>query len=250
MNSKRSTWDQDAPLVIGHRGASLRAPENTLAAFRLADELGADGVEMDIKLTKDRVPIVMHDSTLERTTNGSGRVRQTTYADIAALDAGAWFSDAYSGERVPTLTEVLESTPRGLLLNLELTNYDSPRDELPEVVLREVRAANAQERVLFSSFNPIALWRLRRLEASLRLGFLFMPATPRWLKWATALALSVDFYHPQRDLVTPEAMRRWTRRGLRVNVWTVNDPERARALIEMGAAGLITDDAALWKALK
>ncbi|HHH81805.1 MAG TPA: glycerophosphodiester phosphodiesterase, partial [Chloroflexi bacterium] len=138
--SQRS-WKTDALLMIAHRGASAYAPENTMAAFRLAEAMGADGIEFDVKLTADGVPIVMHDATLDRTTDGSGEVARRTLNEIRKLDAGSFFEDSFAGEKVPTLAEVLETLGPDMLLNIELTNYASPRDILPERSLRIVEEA-------------------------------------------------------------------------------------------------------------
>jgi len=122
------------PAVIGHRGASAAAPENTLAAFNLAVLLGADAVELDAKLSKDDVPVVMHDPTVDRTTDGRGRVADLTLADLKKLDAGSWKDAKYTGERAPTLAEVFEAVGSRLWINVELTNYTTRGDGLEAAV--------------------------------------------------------------------------------------------------------------------
>src|SRR5512143_199880 len=105
------------PLILAHRGASRRAPENTMAAFRLAAELGADGVELDVQLSKDGEVVVMHDSRVDRTTDGHGRIRDLPLAELRALDAGGWYAPEFAGERIPTLAEVLHELGPRLVLN-------------------------------------------------------------------------------------------------------------------------------------
>ncbi|HEY9089295.1 MAG TPA: glycerophosphodiester phosphodiesterase family protein, partial [Anaerolineaceae bacterium] len=151
------------PLVLAHRGASAFAPENTLAAFRRAVELGAHGVELDAKLSADGHIVVIHDQTVDRTTNGSGKVRQKTLAELRELDAGSKFRPAFAGETIPTLEEVLESVGRQCLVDVELTNYASPFDPLPERAAALVRRMGLQAQVIFTSFFPGNLARARRV---------------------------------------------------------------------------------------
>src|SRR3990172_9288447 len=124
------------PLIFAHRGASAHAPENTLAAFRRALDDGSPAIEFDVKLSADGHAVVIHDQTVDRTTDGHGRVRELTLEQLKALDAGGWFDSAFRGERIPTLDEVLASLDRRALMNIEFTNYASPFDGLvPKVTL-------------------------------------------------------------------------------------------------------------------
>jgi glycerophosphoryl diester phosphodiesterase len=144
------------PTVFAHRGASAYAPENTLAAFSLALRQEADGIELDAKLTKDGHVVVIHDPTVYRTTGAQGWVKDMTLAELRALDAGSHFDVAFKGEQIPTLDEVLSAVGRLAFVNIELTNYVSPFDELPEKAARIVKKHNLADRVMFSSFNPVA----------------------------------------------------------------------------------------------
>lgn len=236
-----SEWIQRAPLVVGHRGAPRFAPENTLAGFRRAAELGADGVEMDAKLTADGVVVCHHDRTLDRTTNGRGRVLDWTWESLRRLDAGSHFGTAFAGEPIPSLEQVFRELGDRLLLNVELTNYGSPRDRLPEAVLDLVGRFRLERRVLLSSFNTIALRRSARLRPRLPLALLLRkdqgPVRRAVFPWiAPHEALNIG-----DSLVTPEGVQRLLRRRTRVFVWTVNDPGRARHLLSLGVHGLITD---------
>ena len=238
--SQRS-WKTDALLVIAHRGASAYAPENTMAAFKLAQAMGADGIEFDVKLTADGVPIVMHDATLDRTTNGSGEVARRTLLEIRELEAGSFFDDAFAGERVPTLVEVLEGLGTDLLFNIELTNYTSPRDNLPERCLQVVEEVGALERVLFSSFNPIAVWGLRGHVPDHQLGLLVGRSTPGIARWLMRRLVPHGALHPEVELLTKAIVSASHRRGKRVHAWTVNAPEIMEQLLLWGVDGLITD---------
>lgn len=235
------SWDSDAPLVIAHRGASARAPENTLAAFRLAASMGADGIELDAKLTRDESIVVHHDRTLERTTNGRGMVSQLTLREIRTLDAGSSFDASFADEPVPTLQEVLEAVGDSLLVNIELTNYADPFDSLPFRALSLVEELSLQEHVLYSSFNPIALRRLRGKVQQDRLALLLFYGQP-WIVRALFERLTPHgWIHPQLELATKAWAGLRRERGSRLNVWTVNDRAEMMACFDLGVDGIITD---------
>lgn len=236
-----SGWYRPGPLVIAHRGACRQAPENTLAAFRRAADLGADAIELDAKLSADGVVFVHHDLTLDRTTSGSGRLSRLTSAELARLDAGSRFGAAFAGEPIPTLAEVFETVGRRLLINVELTNYEHVRDRLPDVVVALVHEKGVGSQVLFSSFNPLALRRARGLAPEIPCALLVEASGSGFRRGLFRAMTHFEFYHPQDGLATARAFDREHRRGRRVNVWTVNDPARLKALARLGADGLITD---------
>ena len=141
------------PLIYAHRGVSAHAPENTISAFLLAIEHGADGIEFDIKVTRDGKVIVLHDQTLQRTTTGSGDFKNFTYDELRKLDAGSKFSTKYATEKLPTLEEVFEAVGNRIGINIELTNYATPGDDLIEKVAKILAAVKDTSKVMFSSFN-------------------------------------------------------------------------------------------------
>ena len=151
------------PLVLAHRGASHDAPENTLTAFELAKKMGADGIELDTSLTRDGVPVVIHDLTLDGTTDGQGPVNTYTLAMIKMLDAGSSFDAAHAGIHVPTLDEALETIGKDLIVNIELKANSWYSDGLDQAVLNVIRKHSAQGHVIISSFNPFTLRRFRQL---------------------------------------------------------------------------------------
>jgi glycerophosphoryl diester phosphodiesterase len=206
------------PRVIAHRGASGTRPENTLAAFRRAVELGAPMIELDVQRTRDGHAVVVHDWTLERTTTGRGAVGDRTLAEIRALDAGAWFDRAFAGERIPTLAEVLAAVP--IAVNVELKPRGS--DGLEAEALAVVEAAGALGRVVFSCFEPAVLERVRGLSRAADLGVLWedapLPEAVRWAGRVGARAL-----HLRKDAVSLAALKQASDAGLRIRVWTVND---------------------------
>jgi glycerophosphoryl diester phosphodiesterase len=230
------------PAIIGHRGACAAAPENTLAAFNLAASLGADAVELDAKLSKDGIPIVMHDPTVDRTTDGHGRVCDLTLADLKSLDAGSWKDSVFSGERVPTLAEVFEAVAGRLWINVELTNYTTRGDGLEAAVVRLIQKMGLQRRVLLSSFNPFAIRNAKRIDPSLPVGQLTAHDMPRYLRDAwLAPFVPHEARHPDVVQLKQKGVDHYRRRGHRVNVWTVNNPDDMRAFARQGVDGLITD---------
>jgi glycerophosphoryl diester phosphodiesterase len=212
-----------APLLWAHRGASADAPENTLAAFRLAREQGAEGIELDAQLCAGGEVAVIHDATLGRTAGVPGLVSDCSLQRLRSLDAGRWKGERFAGERIPLLAEVLEALP-GLRVNVEL-KCEEPGDRgLTERVLAVVREARAEERVLLSSFNPLCLRRARRLAPAIERALLFEPGGP-WLLRSAASAplLAPRALHPHSSLVTKASAARWLRRGYRLACWTVDD---------------------------
>jgi len=230
------------PLVWAHRGASRAAPENTLAAFCLAAKLGADGVELDVQRCATGEVVVLHDESLGRTTGYAALLAETPLSKLRTLDAGARFSDRFRGERVPLLAEVLSETPASLLVNVELKCDRADDRGLTAATVAVVREQRAEARVLFSSFNPLCLFRARALAADVPRALLFERDSSFALRHALAApALGAVALHPEDALATPEAVRSWRRRGYLVAPWTVDDPDRAQALHAAGATGIITN---------
>ena len=236
-----SIWFRNAPLVIAHRGASAYAPENTITAFRLAAELGADAVELDAKLTADGQVVVHHDRTLDRTTTGTGPLKTRTLEELQYLDAGSHFNLNYAGERIPTLSEVFRAVADRLLINIELSNYASPFDRLPEAIVKLVREFGLEKWVLLSSFNPVGLMRARKLAPEVQLGLLVAAMEPRWLRAFFSMITPHEAFHPSMILVSEEMIEGQHRQGRWVNVWTVNELDNIKRLVHLGVEGVITD---------
>ncbi len=232
----------DKPLVFGHRGARQAAPENTLAAFRRALEMGADGIELDVMLSADGVPVVIHDFTLERTTNGYGRVEEQTLDQLRELDAGGHFAPEFRGEPIPTLAEVLDALGGALRINIELKSTSRGDNGLETRVVELVRGRSLEGSIIFSSFNPLSLWRAKRLAPEVRRGLLYSRDMPFFLRraWAAPF-LGLDAAHPEAGMVDARYMRWAQGHGYRVNVWTVNEPPAMLRLMDLGVDALITD---------
>jgi len=231
------------PIIFAHRGASAHAPENTLAAFKLALAQNADAIELDVKLSADGYAIVIHDPLVNRTTGSPGRVKDLPLRELRALDAGSFFSDKYQGEKIPTLEEVFEAVGKHTFINVELTNYNSPYDQLVETVCRLVRKHALQEHVMFSSFFASNLSRARALLPDVPRGLLAFDGWPG--AWARSFGFAFGKYqalHPYLRDVTPQQVQRVHRLNRRIHVWTVNAAEDVRRLIHWGVDGIFTDD--------
>ncbi len=232
------------PLIYGHRGASAYAPENTLAAFRLALNQGADGVELDVTLSADEIPVVIHDDTVDRTTDGTGRVDRLTLAELKRLDASApgRFGNEFAGERIPSLDEVFLALPKFALINVELKRDTSPGRQLAAEVVALVRAYGLGARVWFSSFFYDNLRRIKQLAPNLPVGLLYAPDDPLRMLWAWLCpGVQAQAHHPYYRLAQSLTLRWWRWRGYRVNVWTVNAEPDLRRVMELGVNGIITN---------
>ncbi len=221
-------------LVFGHRGASSYAPMNTLPAFELAYEQGAQGIELDVHRTTDGELVVIHDFTVDATTNSSGSVSDFTLGELKQLDAGAWFDECFAGTRIPTLTEVIESVGRKLFINIEIKSRSIETDGIEEAVAKCIALHNVQDRVIVSSFNPLTLARFQNAMPNVPIGYLNMPSDIN-------LEVAYDASHPIHLMVDEAYMEAVRREGYRVNTWTVNDPQRAAELGNLGVDAIITD---------
>jgi glycerophosphoryl diester phosphodiesterase len=236
----RAPHAEGRPLVLGHRGASADAPENTLAAFRLALAQGADGVELDAWRCATGEVVVTHDRNARRVSGAELRVPDAPLAALRALEVGAWKGERFRGERIPLLAEVLEALP-GAVVNVELKSQG--RDlRLADAAARVISRAGAGDRVIVSSFDWRLILAFRLAAPSVPVGLLF-DAERRWRLrlWAAVRLLRPSAVHPERVLITPERMRVWAQRGLAVNVWTVDDPAEASGLARMGVAAIVTN---------
>ncbi|HUA02156.1 MAG TPA: glycerophosphodiester phosphodiesterase family protein [Candidatus Aquilonibacter sp.] len=226
------------PWIIAHRGASGHAPENTLAAFERAIELGATFIETDIHLTRDARFVAIHDPTLERTTNGQGPVKDRTLAELRELDAGMWFDRQFMGAKIPTLEDVLRfAKQHDAIFYLEI-KYDGAWGMHHSLVAALQNSQNAA-RTIAISFDPETLRALRQIDPSVMLGLLVDRGGPDLVK--TAVDAGARQLCLRWDLVTRELVERAHRSDLHVVTWTVNDAGEMRSLIESGVDGIMTD---------
>lgn len=226
-------------LIYAHRGASGYAPENTLEAFRLAMEMGADGFELDVHLSKDGELVVIHDESVNRTTNGTGLVRDLTLAELKALDASKGIA-AYAGAKIPTLSEVYDLIrDTHHVVNVELKTDENFYPGIEEKCLALAKEKGLEDRILYSSFNHHSLLKIQALKPDAKLGILFADILVR--PWEYAKQLGVDFLHPtKKNLSVPGFAEGTHAAGLGINLWTVNDEATMRECLKCGA-GIITN---------
>jgi len=230
------------PRVIGHRGAVGHAPENTLAGIRKAAELGATWVEFDVALTKDDVPVLMHDPTMDRTTDGTGNLAELTLEEVRKLDAGRWFSDAFAGERIPTLTDTIRLLDTlGLGANVEIKPTPGRATETGRIVAKQVADEwpNSLRAPVFSSFQVDALTAAQQAAPAIPRGWLMRRPVKDWQDQAQRLdCLSIHCNHRALDGKIAAEVRA---AGYHLLAYTVNDPKRALKLFEWGVESVFSD---------
>lgn len=236
-----------SPLIIAHRGASAKAPENTLAAFELAIQEDADMIELDTKLTADKKVVVIHDQTVDRTTNGTGKVKDLTLAELRELDAGYLWGEAFQNEKIPTLEEVFEVCAEKILFNIELTNYLNPFDMLAEKIKTLIERFALKNDLLVSSFHPIPLRRFQKISPEIPIGFLAKPGYPGILSrsWLGRVMVNYQAIHPGKSDVSLDLVRKAHEYGHRIHPYTVNESDEMMKFLSMGVDGIITDNPAL-----
>ena len=229
------------PLVLGHRGASADAPENTLAAFRRAMEAGADGFELDVWRCGTGEAVVIHDADARRTGQSPLRVKDAPLSALRELDVGRWRGEPFAGERIPTLSDVLEAFPAAVV-NVELKSGRIPDPGLAVEVVRTLRQHRAEPRVVVSSFHAALLGAFRSLAPDVATGFLVSPGAIAWaLAVAAVKAIRPTAIHLARELATAPRVEAWRKAGVEVLVWTVDEPAEIERLSRLGVAALVSN---------
>ncbi len=227
--------DADRCLVIAHRGASSAAPENTMAAFAIAIDLGADGIELDVRRSREGQLVVIHDASVDRVTGTAGEVASMSLEEIRGLDAGSRFNQRFAGERIPTLREVLSLARGRLLVDIELKVAG-----IESQVLEAVRGAGMHENVLITSFLEDAVAASIAQGRGIPVGLLKETSDVD-----RASELGVPVYLPSIRVLSGQIMHECSVRGVRVIPWTVRSEEEARRAVEFGVHGIIADDPTL-----
>ncbi|MDO4294743.1 MAG: glycerophosphodiester phosphodiesterase [bacterium] len=227
--------------VWAHRGASAYAPENTMEAFRLAKEQGADGIEIDVQMTKDKELVVIHDETIDRTSLGSGFVKDLTYSELLEINFNQLHPE-YPTAKLPLLEEVFAFVKESkMMINVELKNSVIPYPKLEERVCKLARQMGVEDKVLYSSFNHGSLRKLQKIDPEAVTGILYADG---WLKVPTyaqnlgVQAIHPAWYHVKNDTKLIEKSHR---KGLKVHVWTVNRKEDMEELLHLGVDAIITN---------
>ena len=236
------------PLIIGHRGASRFAPENTLAAFRLAVESGADGIEFDVRLTKDGVPVIIHDDNLRRTGNSNSRLADLSLEEVRKVDVGSWRGPQFTGEPVPTLTELFELFTDSGLLYLEMKSDVSARQRLAETCCEYISQSGLKERVIVECFDLEAIRIVKSIDSTIRTAALFepglkaLPMTSGTKLVEKALAVGAEEIALNYRLTNERTVSAARDSGLKVVVWTVDDPVWISRANEYGIDAVISND--------
>ncbi|RPJ80097.1 MAG: glycerophosphodiester phosphodiesterase, partial [Deltaproteobacteria bacterium] len=229
------------PTIIAHRGFKSLYPENTLSSFEAAIRAGAHMIELDVTLTRDRKMVVIHDDTLDRTTDGKGWIHETDLAEIRKLDAGSWFDPRFKGEKVPTLEEVVACCGRRILINIEIKESAYEPEEFPDGIEQQIvsliQSKKCGHRVLLSSFQPEILFRLAKLDSSLSLGLLTEEQDAESV-FQFAGKLDLYSWNPEAMSVTEGLVQKIHRQNIRVFPYTVNSVSEANALVEKQVDGL------------
>lgn len=228
-------------LIFAHRGASADAPMNTLPAFECALKQRANGIELDVHRSKDGELVIMHDFTVDETTDGSGNVADKTLAELQELDAGRWFSSDFTHTKIPTLDQVLSAVGQHLITNIEIKSLSLEADGLEQAVFDCIQRHNLAERVIISSFNPHVLRRFRQLTKAIPIGYLldnngFGSDLHKLLS-----PTQYDALHLHHNTIDHRQVAFAKKHHHVINAWTVNDPAQAKKLLKMGVRGIITD---------
>ncbi|PPA69446.1 glycerophosphodiester phosphodiesterase [Jeotgalibacillus proteolyticus] len=229
--------------LYAHRGASRMCPENTMAAFRQAVREKADGIELDVQLSKDHKAVVIHDEAVDRTTNGTGEVKDLTLAELKSLDAGSWQNAACKEETIPTLEEVLAWIKgTDMKLNVELKTDVYPYEGIEQIVLEQLDRYGLKERTVISSFNPETLKRVRQLDGTIRLAVLVWDETKGMVKLAQKL--KAEAIHAKKDFMFTKEAVKAAQAGIPIRLYTINDLSELDGISLSSIEGIFTDEPA------
>lgn len=243
-----NTSNQHKTLIFAHRGVPSKAPENTLPSFQLALDAGADGIELDVILSKDNQPIVIHDFELGRTSSIEGVVQEMTLAEIKKADAGSWFAEEFKGVQIPTLQEVFDLVGNKLQINIELKMHAADKSsDLVEIVVGLVKKYNLENNVIYSSFNPHALSHVKSFDPNAEIGLLSTgDLLGRFINFYYGkLSLHPEAYHLNSKHVSSNWISNAHKKGIKVRSYTVNDISQMKQFYQWQIDGIFTDDAFL-----
>ena len=243
-----ATWDfppgsRPLPLIIAHRGDLSNAPENTLPAFQRARESGADGIELDVRLTRDDQLVVYHDRGLKRIGGVRSLVTNTTLQEMRSLDVGGWFGPEFRGLQAPTLDEVFELLPPDYLVNVEMKAVIDRMRLIAHKVAEVVKRHGRQGSTLVSSFNPISLWELRKIEPCILRGYIWSRRHPPPIRSRCfSRMVRAHWYDPAHDSYNPRLMRNMRRRNVKTLAWDVDFDRDLSRMASSGLDAVVTDD--------
>jgi len=240
------TGKRPMPLIIAHRGARREAPENTIPAFERAIEIGADGIEFDVLLTKDRVPIITHNNDLSKLTHFEGLVHKTPFSTIKSLDFGSHFRTSFANVIAPTLTEVLELLqPHDISIICELKSQPKMEFHIAQLVGGIASDFRLRRPIVLSSYSPVILYHLKSLYPKLPRALIMLRRAFSFFQLNLfAKYLEVSQIHPSFNALQPRLMKYARKKGWRVDAWTINEPREIDRCLALGVEGIITDDIA------
>ncbi|MBD1371285.1 glycerophosphodiester phosphodiesterase [Hazenella sp. IB182357] len=225
---------------MAHRGFSAQYPENTMVAFEQARLAGADGFEIDVHLTKDGQIVVIHDEKVDRTTNGTGWIKDLTWEQIKELDSGSWFHSQFASEQIPSLQDVLQYVYRhGLMLNIELKNNIVPYPSLEEKLIQEIIHFGLEDQVYLSTFNHHSLHVLKEIAPTIQSAALYVARM--YQPWQYANLIGVEAIHPHYQSITDSDIKQCHEQGLKVRAWTVDDETQMQRLLLAEIDAIVTN---------
>lgn len=224
--------------IIAHRGASGKAPENTGIAFKKAVEDKADGVEFDIHYTKDRELVVIHDNTVDRTTDGKGKIENLTLGELKKLDAGSYYDQNFQGEKILTLAETLDIVKDMKVINIEVKG-EYMSDEFLHKLFQHIDEYNIIKRVIISSFNHYLLHKIKRIDQNIKTGILYFAAI--YNPWEYANKLRADAIHPHYQSITLEVVSGCHENNIKINAFGINNENEITKMKKLGIDSIITD---------
>lgn len=228
------------PLVLGHRGASGYAPENTVISFRKAIELGCDGFELDVQLTKDNHLVVCHDEKINRTTDGVGYIKDLTLKEIKKLDAGKWFSNEFKNEKIPTLEEIFHLIKdTNLLINIEIKNGIIFYKDIEIKIINLLEKYKLEKNVIISSFNHYSIKEIKNINKNIKTGLLYMCGMID--PWIYAKRIGANAIHPLFYNINNDMVRECKKNNIEVNTFTVNHEPYISNILKTGVSGIITN---------
>jgi glycerophosphoryl diester phosphodiesterase len=236
------------PIIIAHRGAMGYAPENTLAAFKLAIELGADAIELDLRQTKDGVPVALHNATLNKTTNAQGNVKNFNFDELQKLDAGSWFDEKYQKEKIPSLQEVINLLNDSVVIIIELKDGNETYPGIEEKTVSLIRENRIESQTILKSFDPNVLSRLRKIAPEIPLCYVYALRIP-WLgmiidqgvTFGSIFSIDAEYLQPHRFFLSESFVKDAQSKGYKIISWGVNSEEAIKQSIYYNVDGIETD---------
>jgi glycerophosphoryl diester phosphodiesterase len=236
------------PMIIAHRGAMGYAPENTLAAIKLGIELGAKSIEIDLRQTKDNIPVALHDATINNTTNGSGNIKNILFDDLKKLDAGSWFDSKFSSETVPSLQEIVDIIPDSVMLIIEFKEGNDTYPGIEENVISLIGVNKFESQTILKSFDPNVLERLRKLAPEIPLLYVYTFRLPwlgmnidRGITFGSIFNIDAEYLQPHRFFLSESFVKEAQACGYKIVSWGVNSEEEIIESLDYGVDGIETD---------